>query len=1046
MLIAHRLYQFLGSVALTLIVNVTCAQTPVNKPTTQNQPPAPTLTVHPTPAAYPSGMKVNYVRTRTAVEPITDEATFNNSPWVGNSLSNKVVENTNYIDGLGRLLQTVDRGAIPSYFAGYGYTRVTPIIYDEFGRERYKYESFGSPSETFQQNPFLAQESFYNSYLGDYTYPQSEQVFYSETVYEASPLNRVLKVMPPGNSWAGSGRGTTFHYLINSAADSVRIWNVTNSPLTYTASDESINIPTSVAQYPAGELYKNVTVDEDTNAIVEYKDKEGKLILKKVQVSPDAQADFSGYQGWLCTYYVYDDFGQLRFVIPPKAVGAIKGNWSIGSDIAGELCFRYEYDDRNRMTAKKIPGAGWLYLVYDNRDRLVFTQDANMRLTNQWLTNLYDELNRPVMTGMITYLDNRQALQDYVNQQSGGLFTLEAAIPQQSALYVSERDPGQDVYTASASIIFTEFESEQDAEFTAEISTASNTEPVEVSGATLPPFNNFIALTITYYDDYEWNSGGNKQFTNADNAKLDAAPIEPARYLDNVPNVHSSFNTGLVTGTKTRVIENPSDLGLGGWLTSISYYDDKGRVIQVQSDNYKGGVDVTTNKYDFKGLVHVTYNVHHNPAASNQRIRVRRIIGYSNHDLPLYDKIRVDDDGVERTISSKAYDNLGRLMSAVTPESREVFRYSIRGNLLSVNNYFIDPSLKPWFGQLDDPWLWFGYQLFYDYGFDHSQYNGNISGMKWKSRGDGEVRAYGFGYDAANRLLYADFNQQFGSSWSKTDPGNSNFNIDFSVHMGNASDPFAAYDENGNIKGMKQWGLKVNTSSVIDDLSYNYNQNSNKLKNVIDGSNDVQTKLGDFRSSQQYMAHLTTKTIDATDYEYDYNGNMVMDFNKDIFIKNGEGTYENPANGIIYNHLNLPSKIGIDSKGYITYIYDAVGNKLEKRVKEFGQSELKTTSYLSGFVYENDSLQFFGHEKGRVRYAKKYLLNGDSIKAFFYDYFLKDHLGNVRMVLTEQTDTARYIATMEQPYRAKEESFSIIFQKLSFRHPAYLAATRSKPR
>ena len=52
------------------------------------------------------------------------------------------------------------------------------------------------------------------------------------------------------------------------------------------------------------------------------------------------------------------------------------------------------------MTHKKVPGADWVYMVYDNLDRLVMTRDGEQRKTNKWAFTKYDAMSRPVMTGL----------------------------------------------------------------------------------------------------------------------------------------------------------------------------------------------------------------------------------------------------------------------------------------------------------------------------------------------------------------------------------------------------------------------------------------------------------------------------------------------------------------------------------------------------------------------------------------------------------------------------------------------------------------------
>ena len=99
----------------------------------------------------------------------------------------------------------------------------------------------------------------------------------------------------------------------------------------------------------------------------------------------------------------------------------------------------------------------------------------------------------------------------------------------------------------------------------------------------------------------------------------------------------------------------------------------------------------------------------------------------------------------------------------------------------------------------------------------------------------------------------------------------------------------------------------------------------------------------------------------------------------------------------MYNHLNLPKTIYVNGKGKIEYLYDAGGNKLQKITTDSTVSPVKitTTLYMGGAVYQNDTLQFLVNEEGRTRFKSENA-------SFAYDFFIKDHLGNVRMVLTNE--------------------------------------------
>lgn len=868
--------------------------------------------VHPIPAAYNSSMKVNFVRTWDATKPYTTEADV-----VSESRTiQEVKQSTQYYDGLGRLLQTVSKQVSPG-----GRDMVSPILYDEFGRETYNYLTFiaidsNTTTGKFKANPFNEQASFYSNstYNPGLT---DEQVFYNKSVFEPSPLNRVDTAFAAGNSWGGSHIGIVSQPFINTAADSVRIWTIST---TIGAT------PNTSAKYGANLLFKNVAKDEHGKQLVEYKNRSGKVLLKKVQL--DASPS-SHHSGWLCTYYIYDNLENLRCVIPPKAVEALAlDNWTLSSTLLNELCFRYEYDGRNRMIIKKIPGSGEVWMVYDARDRLVMTQDSSLRYEGKWSYTQYDVLNRPILSGLWTNSSNR-------------------------------------IYHEGQATSSTNYPS---------------------------PGSNYEVLTETYYDNYSWVSGtglsdafintyaaNTNYFYTASNSTFPYPQSITPTYISN----------GLTTGSKVKV------LGTSTYLYIVAFYDDHGRVIQTHSINYTGGKDTVTNQYDFSGKLLRTLLCHEKAGTNSQKYKV---LTKMEHDATgrLTKTSKKVGDSPETTISVNFYYELGHLQKKKLGQKRDnTNQNTYTSSAIDSLQYIY--NLHGWLRGINKDYArgitstnWFGMELTYDFGFSQTQLSGDIAGIRWRARSDGEQRAYGFSYDATNRFLKADFTQYTSSAWT-TAAG-----LNFSVKDMN-------YDANGNILSMTKRGWKLSGSQVIDSLAYTYSTNTNKLLKVIDAVSDPNTKLGDFNDGGNGSNE---------DYSYNGNGNLIVDANKGIVADQG-------WDGIEYNHLNLPVRINVNNKGIIEYKYDAAGNKVEKVTYDEATDQNTTTSYFGEIIYINDTLQFINQEEGRIR--PRTPGNSDTM---YYDYFEKDHLGNVRVVLTDELRTDAYPpASLETDLLSSERPF-----------------------
>ena len=317
-----------------------------------------------------------------------------------------------YFDGLGRPLQTVQVQASPGYK-----DIVQHIEYDGFGRESRKYLPYSENTATNGAYRTNAATQVLNYYAdpaagkGWDTHVKKTANPYAVTVFENSPLNRVLEQGAPGAAWQpsatpGAGHTVKTTYGTNTAngLDVVRLWSVTPTGATGTTN------------YAAGKLYRTTLRDENSTnttsragSVDEYKDFEDRVVLKRVWES-ETKA--------LNTYYVYDDFGDLRYVIPP----AVTGNGFTEAE-AGftNYIYAYRYDDRRRLIEKKIPGKGWEYLVYNKNDQVVLTQDAlqTSKTTKEWLYTKYDPFGRVTETGIHTSNSTRSALQTTLDGQPG---------------------------------------------------------------------------------------------------------------------------------------------------------------------------------------------------------------------------------------------------------------------------------------------------------------------------------------------------------------------------------------------------------------------------------------------------------------------------------------------------------------------------------------------------------------------------------------------------------------------------------------------------
>jgi RHS repeat-associated protein len=839
----------------------------------------------------------------------------------------EATESIQYFDGLGRPLQTVSVAASPT-----GADIIQPFEYNEFGREVKKYlpytatgndghfdsQALGSIDDVYTAGK---QYEFYTQTGVDYATTTTP---FAETVFEPSPLNRVYEQGAPGADWQVDRDPTTGestenghtvkNYFGTNVAHSVKIW----------VADATLFGISQNGTYPAGELYVTEVLGENYDGVNdrhisrEYINKQGQVILKESQNNDGT---------WLQTYYVYDDFGLLRCVIPPLA--AAKNPAEI---IDQELCYFYLFDYRKRMIEKKLPGTDVVYMVYNNRNLLIATQDGNQRNNYsypRWTFIKYDVLNRPIMTGEITdffqdeqrvNINSRQAMKNYLYEfyttrsnyyESRNSFTIHK--------YTDLSFPANDLYD----YCYTEYD----------------------------------IHTVTYYDTYDDFPSGFNAAGYSTNGVSGFNNIAQNDFLASA----TSNTVGLVTGSKVR------NLTTGDFYFTTTYYDDKARVIQTYSENqFIGGTDRRSFVYNFVGEVLKVVHEHYN-GINTILMGERFVYDHTGRVLEHYNQLA---GASEILLAANTYNELGVLIAKYNHGTDDG-----AGGIITLQKTDYEYNIRGWLTKINDTDNLgndlFAMNLLYNNtdGLDAAlsvdvQYNGNIAATTWLNAGaPATLKAYSYTYDGINRIKTANY----GTS------------ADWTVNNYDVGGPDAGaieYDANGNIMGLYRYG---SDGSYIDQLSYIYLNGGNRLAQVDDNSLNT---IG-----------FSDGTNPGNDFTYDANGNMVTDQNKDI------------TNDIVYNYLNLPQSI--TRNGNTTnYTYNAAGQKLAYLNGQDG----KLTEYVGSFVYENGNLAYVLTPEGRI------MVNGNT---YGYEYNLKDHLGNTRVVMNQLGDLVQ--AADYYPFGMRQE-------------------------
>ncbi|MEP1032204.1 DUF6443 domain-containing protein [Ekhidna sp.] len=822
----------------------------------------------------PPSLDQNFVRTEIASIPMSSELTLSKAN------NYQKLTNYSYLDGLGREVMNVSVEAVEDQEDLIQY-----IYYDEnTGENTISYLPYAKSAQLpgeFQSNPISDLQDFY----GGTDNVAVDERFFSETITEPSPLNRPKETIGAGKGWkTADAKMEVKHLLYNATGNEVLPkWRL-----------KSGGYPERDGVHAAKTLNIEEVIDEEGVKSQVLIDMRGRKIAERVWNEGE----------WFTTYYAYDLLDRLRVVLPPEiATVASTTNTEVN-----KYGFLYKYDEYGRVIEKRLPGQkDWHYLVYDKWDRLVLTQDPNLRKDDKWLFTKYDELNRPIMTGLLT----------------------------------SSIDVAQLRSNLGGGVSYARFD------------TYNGTGVEGYNNASYPAINSSTkVLTVTYYDNYSYLA--QSEWTGMFDFKNAGIEASHGGHSYTYPSSRDNRVKGMITGSKTK------NLSTDEWLKESNFYDHKARLIQSTTANENGGFNRISHLLDYGNKI-LASRITHKKASSGSVVNIYRRLAYDQTGklLAVYHKL---DDNEEVQIALNEYNGLGQIVgknlhydSSEDDFAQSIdYKYNIRGWLTGINDSNLSDGENDLFG------LDIHYNTNAGLTGQNTLFDGNISAMRWSSFNDSDTRSYAYAYDGLKRIKDAshfsggaainDYSlknilydkngnisnlTRYGSSAAIIDEltyrykGNQLKYVEDTKgaegfdnkHVGSESDWDYLYDDNGNQTKDRNKQIATISYNFLnlpervdfengDYLLFAYNANGEKLRQEVYEGGSLSKKkeyLGSFyyeNDDLKFIKHsegrITFTSDDDPNYQYylkDHLGNTRLTFSTTPEIYEMKETFEN-ENGL----------------------------------------------------------------------------------------------------------------------------------------------------